>query len=377
MKKILFRKLLFDCLKFFLLTSISISAIVWVFQAVNYLDIMVEDGRNYIVYFKYTMLSLPKIISKISPFALFLSFFYVLSKYEENNELLILWSYGINKIQVINFFIKFSLLIMIFQIVFLSLIVPSSQDLARSTLRNSNINFFDNFLKPKKFNDIIKGVTIYSAQKDKNGKLKNIYIKKDSNQGEFEITYAKNGIIKNMNNAHVLVLYDGENISGKKDNLNTIGFSKSDFNLSILEPNTTTYKKIQENSSIDLFRCYTNLREDNKKKKFTKVANCSRENLHNVLGELYKRIIIPFYIPTLILISLFLILPSKESVNFLKFKIFTFLFGLIAIIFSESTIRFIDGSIISNIKILVIPIFLILILYLTIFYKFNLKYKKF
>ena len=96
-------------------------------------------------------------------------------------------------------------------------------------------------------------------KKDKNGKLQNIYIKKISSSGEFEVTYAKSGIIKNLNNTHVLVLYDGESISGKKDNLNTIGFSKSDFNLSMLEANTTTYKKIQENSSVDLFRCYENL----------------------------------------------------------------------------------------------------------------------
>ena len=378
MKKILFKKLLFDCLKFFLLTAISISTIVWVFQAVNYLDIMVEDGRNYLVYFKYTMLSFPKIISKISPFALFLSFFYTLSKHEENNELLILWTHGISKIQVINFFLKFSLLLMVLQIIFLSLIVPKSQDLARSTLRNSNINFFDNFLKPKKFNDIIKGVTIYSEKKDKDGKLKNIYIKKISSDGEFEITYARSGIIKNLNNTHVLVLYDGENISGQKDNLNTIGFSKSDFNLSMLESNTTTYKKIQENSSLDLFRCYKNLilKNSEKKKTFTEVANCSVENLHNVLGELYKRIFVPFYIPIIILVALLLILPSKESLNFFKFKIFIFIFGLFVIIFSETTIRFIDSSIISNIKILVIPLFFMLILYIIVLYKFNLKYRK-
>ena len=72
MKKILFRKILFDCLKFFIITIFGIGSIVWVFQAVNYLDIMVEDGRNYQVYFEYTILSFPKIISKIFPFVIFL-----------------------------------------------------------------------------------------------------------------------------------------------------------------------------------------------------------------------------------------------------------------------------------------------------------------
>ena len=114
MKKILFRKILFDCLKFFIVTMIGTSVIVWVFQAVNYLDIMVEDGRNYQVYFEYTMLSLPKIISKIFPFAIFISFFYIISKYENKNELIIFWTHGITKLQVINFFLKISLVFMIF-----------------------------------------------------------------------------------------------------------------------------------------------------------------------------------------------------------------------------------------------------------------------
>ena len=377
MKKILFRKLLFECLKFFFLSTISLSTIVWVFQAVNYLDIMVEDGRNYFVYLKYTIYSFPKIIGKICPFTLFLSFFYVFSKHEENNELLILWIHGINKIQVVNFFLKISFFIVLFQIFLLSVIIPKTQDLARSTLRDSDINFFDNFLKPKKFNDVIKGVTIYTGEKDDDGKLKNIYIKKVSNDGEFEITYARSGIIKKLNETNILVLYDGENINGKKDNLNTIGFSKSDFNLSMLESNTTTYKKIQENTLIDLFRCYENLIINNKNnnQKFTLVENCSLSNLHNVLGEMYKRIIVPFYIPIVILISILIILPTKESVNYFRFKIFTFTLGIFVIIFSETTIRFIESTIISNIKIFIIPIILILALYTVIFYKFKSNYK--
>ena len=93
MKKILFRKILFDCLKFFFIIIIGSSAIIWVIQAVNYLDIMVEDGRNFQVYFSYTVLTFPKIIGKIFPFAIFISFFYTISKYENKNELIIFWTH--------------------------------------------------------------------------------------------------------------------------------------------------------------------------------------------------------------------------------------------------------------------------------------------
>ena len=89
MKKILFRKLLLDYLSFVFLALISTSLVIWVFQAVNYLDIMIEDGRDYLVYINFSLLSFPKIFSKIFPFVLFFSIFYVTTKYEINNELII------------------------------------------------------------------------------------------------------------------------------------------------------------------------------------------------------------------------------------------------------------------------------------------------
>ena len=87
MKKLLYRKLLKDYLNFFLIALISSSLIIWVFQAVNFLDIMVEDGREYNVYINYSLLNFPKIISRLLPFVLFFSIYYVLSRYELNNEL--------------------------------------------------------------------------------------------------------------------------------------------------------------------------------------------------------------------------------------------------------------------------------------------------
>ena len=98
MKKILFRKLLLDCNIFFLISLVSASLIIWIFQAVNFLDIIVEDGRDFIVYLSYSLLNLPKIISKISPFAAFFSFYYVINRYEVNNELIIFWNFECTKL---------------------------------------------------------------------------------------------------------------------------------------------------------------------------------------------------------------------------------------------------------------------------------------
>ena len=373
MKKILFRKLLIDYLSFFLIALLGSSIVVWVFQAVNFLDIMIEDGRDYTIYINYSLLNFPKILSRLYPFVLFFSIFHITSKFEYNNELLILWNFGVNKIELINFIFRFSLILMIVQIIFSSLIIPKSQDLARSFLRSSTVNFFGNFIKPQRFNDTIKDVTIYSERKDNEGNLFNLYLKKQIDQNNFQITYAKKGVFKEFNNIPVLVLFDGATITGKNDKITNFSFSKSDFPLNNFSSNTTTYKKTQELSSFKLLKCLQLL---NSKKKVDekKIENCSKENLQNIYKELYKRFLIPFYIPLLVLIPFLLILSSKESSNYSKLKIITFLIGLFFIIFSETTVKIISNIYFKNLLISLIPFFLLIFLYLLFFKKTHFKH---
>ena len=374
MKKILFRKLLTDYMIFFSISLFSASIIIWVFQAVNFLDIMIEDGRDYMVYLNYSLLNFPKILSKLFPFVLFFSLFYVTIKYETNNELMIFWNFGINKIELINFIFKISIIMMIVQIFLTSFVVPKSQDLARFFLKTSSVNFFGNFIKPQRFNDTIKGVTIFSESKDSNGNLYNLYLKKEIDQNNFQITYAQKGFFNEINNIPILVLFNGETITGKNNDITNFSFSKSDFPLNNIKSNTTTYKKTQEISSINIARCIYNIyfvKVIKNENKILNIENCSVKNLENILKEFYKRIIIPFYIPVLMLIPFLLIISSKENINYSRIRLMTFLIGLFFIIFSETTIRLISETFFSNFTIASIPIITFLILYIFYFKKFN------
>jgi len=380
MKKILFRKLLYDCLIFFLITLFSASIIIWVFQAVNFLDIMIEDGRDYWVYFSYSLLNLPKTVSKLFPFALFFSFTYILSKYELNNELMIFWNFGISKIDLINFFVKFSFILFLFQVLFTSILVPKSQDLARNFIRGSSFNFFENFIKPKRFSDGVRGLTIYSEEKDKNGIYKNVYLKKKIDPLNFQITYAKNGYFKKIGSNPILVLLNGETISFDNGKVTIFKFSESDYNLNNSTSFTITRIKTQEMSTINLVKCLEYLYDlgtINIDKNNFKLNNCSIKNSANVVKEFYKRFIIPLYIPVLMMVSLLLIINSKENINYIKQRIYIFLLGVIIIIFSETTLRFISKDLFENIKIVIIPLILIIFFYLIFlkYLKINLSKK--
>ena len=369
MKKIIFRKLLLDCLTFFFLALFGISTIIWVFQAVNYLDIMIEDGRNYYVYFYYTLLNFPKIIGKILPFALFFSFSYTFIKYETNNELIIFWNHGVNKLSIVNFFFWASILIMVIQILLLSFIVPKSQELARAKLRTSDIDYFEGLIKPKKFNDTIKGLTIFAEDKNNNEEFKNIYIKKKKEKKGFQITFAKKGVFELKGNKRVLVLYDGQTLTQNGENITNFNFSKSDFGLSNMDSHLVTYEKIQDQSTLTLISCMQSI--------FVKkndIVNCKSPKI--IYKEFFKRIINPLYLPLLILVSLLLILNTKENQKYNRNKYFIFLVGFGIIILSESSLGYIANEIKKNISILILPLILTLIIYLIFIYKLKLSSKK-
>ena len=378
MKKILYRKFLLDCLLFFLISIISTGVIIWVFQAVNYMDIIIEDGRTYSIYLYYSLLNFPKIISKILPFAFFFSFSYVIAKYELNNELLIYWNFGINKISFINFFFTFSLFIFLIQIIFTSFVVPYSQNTARSLIRTSDYDFVSNFIKTKKFNSTINNLTIFTESKDIEGNFRNIYIKRVTDKNSFQIIYAKKAtLIENQNNP-LLELYEGENTNFFNNRITSFSFSKSEFNLSSFTTNTILVKKTQEHKTNELLECIKVLTDKNLNNNIQikeKVRNCEFKNLDNILAELYKRLIIPLYLPALMLVSLFLIVHSKEKINYSRYRLIIFLIGFFLIVFSESTLKFVDKSLYNNLLIGSMPLIIILFLYIYIISKLNYKKK--
>jgi lipopolysaccharide export system permease protein len=374
MKKIVYKKISKDCVNFFILVIFAISIIIWVLQAVNYLDFVIEDGHGFLVYFKYTLLSFPKIISRIFPFAIILAFSYILLKYEIKNELVIFWNFGIKKINFINFFIKFSLWFVLVSLLLNAVITPFTQDKARSFIRSSNLDFFESILKPKKFIDVIENLTIYFDEKGKNGELINIFLNEKTNINNSQTTFAKTATINVKDNTKILTLYDGKSINVINGNISKFEFSKTDYNISKFSSNTIMHQKTKENTTIDLIRCSLFFNDSIKNKNVIKINNCVSSNLENIYKELYSRLIKPLYITFLISIALLLILKSKSdpTFNINKYKIY--LFAFLFIIFLESSSKFINTNMIQNLFLSILPIFFTLFIYL--YFLIKLKVSK-
>ena len=371
MNKLIFRKLYFDIFTFFILSCLAITSIVWVAQGVNLLDIVTEQGHSFRVYFVYLLLSLPKIFSKLIIFAYFLSLFIVISRYENNNEILVFWINGIKKITFVNFIFKVSFIFVVIQLLFNVLIVPYTQNLAQSYLKSSSIDFFPKLIQEKKFSRVSNRLNIFVEKYEDNGFLKGIYIKENLKNGGNKIIIARKGKL-NQNDGYNFQLYDGKIINLDKSGNFNLGFAETTYQLSDINFKTRKGKKLGEIESSFLFYCLKkniNNRKNNS-------LRCGEKNsflIKDIYEEVYKRIINPIYIIILSLISSLVILKAKiiRIAKLAKFLIF--FLGFTIIVMSELTYKLINLSIQFEVISLLLPIILILIFYFYILIKSNFR----
>ena len=380
MNKLIFRKFSLDIVNFFLISSFSITFIIWIVQAVNFLDLVSDDGHSLGIYFYYVSLNFPKIFSKTIIFVFFISIFYIINKYDNSNELIVFWTNGIKRIQVINFLLRFSILFLILQLILNIFVVPKSQNLARNFIKESNIDFLPKLISEKKFINVVKNLTIFVEEYEKDGELKKIYINEKIETGKSKIIVADKGRIKKKNNRYILRLYNGGITNINKDKTFAINFSETDYDLSNFSTKTVTRSKIQEIDTLVLFNCIEGMiveKNLNEKKIIQNSRNkiCNTRTVKSVVEELYKRIILPFYTLVISLIGASLIINPRSSFFIKSHKLNIFLIGCLVIILSQISLNYFFVSNIMLYFVVLQPLILVLFyyLFLNIFNNFKLN----
>ena len=373
MNKLIFRKLASDVLSFFVVASLSITLIVWVIQAVNFLDIVSEDGHSLKIYFSYTILNLPRIFSKVLIFIFFISAFYIINKYEENNEILVFWTNGIKKISFINFLFRFSFFFVILQLVLNILIVPYTQNLGRTYLKNSNIDFLPTLISEKKFINVFNNLTIFVGKYNYNGIIDKIFINEKIDNKSSKVIIAEKAKIIKLDEKYKIKLLNGSIANINENNIYNINFKETEYDLSKFTTKSITHPKIQEISTLDLIRCYLDY---NPNKIYEIYDVCRSRQLKSISEEIFKRFIIPLYIFILSLIASSLVLKPKKNFLLKYHKFFIFILGFLIIVISQISFKFISQSKNIDLFVISIPIILISSYYIFLILKTKSKFKK-
>ena len=339
MKKTIYKYFFYEFVIYFTVTLFALAAVVWTVQAVNYLDLVTEDGHAFITYFYYSLLTLSKVLTKLIPFCFLTAIILTIIKFERDNELIVLWTSGLNKIHVVNLIFRISVLVMLLQLLLTNIFNPTLLNFSRTLLKNSQLQFIPSLLKEKQFNDAVDGLTIFIEKKDENQIYKNIFIRDDGKilskiAGSSSSTiFAKSGHMSEDEKS--LILYNG-NIQKLNDDgdVNIIQFQKTTLNLSGISTKGISEPKMQETPTMQILRCLTqnNIARHN--------CDDSKKSMMDTKIEINKRFGMPIYIPLISLISCFLLTSRKDKKMFYLNKYIYFFVGVLILILAEIIVRY-------------------------------------
>ena len=366
----IYQNFLKEIVKNFLVILFGLSLIAITVKAVNFLDLIVENGYSIYTYFTYTILNFFGVLTRFIPFSFLLALFLFIIKQITENEFTILWTSGVKKLQVVNLFLITSFFIIIVYLLLSSLITPLSLNKSRLLLTKDGFNSFLPTIKVKQFSDSFKGFT-FMVEKKINNQIENVFIHDQSdilknlttkNQSTNSTTIiSSKGIVEEKR----MILFDGY-ILTEKNNLenNLIKFEQLNVSLKNLKNNIIEQPKLQETSTITLVRCFFN---DSK----VKFLDCKKDSKTELTSTLNRRFSLPLYLPVVALICSFLLVKSTHKKKLFINKYTIFLFSFIVLLYSELMIKFTGMSKINSIIFIMTPIIFSPILYLILISKFK------
>ena len=370
LKNKIYQSYFLEIFKTFLTIVIGLSLIALTVRAVNFLELVVDNGYPIFTYFLYSFLNLFGIIPKFIPLAFFISIIIFLVKHIEDNEFIILWTSGIKKIQVVNLVLYSSLSVLIFYIILSAFLTPTALNKSRQLLSQDQLNSFLPTIRPQQFSDSFKGFTFIVDKKidnevnnlfihDTGNNFKNLSSNVDSVSSTTII--AEKGIINNRN----MFLVNGQIISSKKNNnIEIVDFKQLDINLGNLTTTTIKIPKLQELNTLKLLSCVL--------KNSSKDNFCTLESKKEIIPNLIRRLVLPFYMPTLALLCSFLLIKNNMNSSI---KFFIFLVNFLLLVSTELFIRYTGLNQQIRFVYIIFPFISAIIFYFFLIYKFKINHK--
>ena len=357
-----------EIFKTFLTILFALTIIAWTVRAVNFLDLIVENGYPVLTYFQYSFLNLFGILTKFIPLSFLLAMSIFTVKQMQENEFVILWTSGVRKVEIVHLFLMVSVFTTLFYLIFSIFITPTALNKSRQLLSDQKLSSFIPTIRVQQFSDSFSGLTFIVDEKIGN-QVKNIFLQDNSNilknitavnnsKGTNTIIASK-GIVEEKK----MILFDGQIISSQSinDENDIIKFKQLNIDLENLESRMIKSPKIQETSTLKLIQCIKN--------NFSEGLNCKENSKKDILPSINRRIVLPFFIPVITLLSSMLLIKSRRKYLFNKFSIFAYSF--LILLYAEIVIRYTGLSENLNRFFILSPLIFLSTIYFFIKYKFS------
>lgn len=218
----------------FALVLISLTAVIWVTQALRDIDIMTSQGQTILVFVGITGLIIPLLVLVIAPIALLIATAHVLNKLSTDSEIIVMNAAGMSPWILFRAFMSVAIVVSIIVMSISAYFAPKGLRMLRDWLTEVRANVVSTIVQPGRFTPIEAGVTIHIRERRANGQLVGIFLDDRRNPDERMTVVAERGDLLDNDNGTFLVLQSGvvqRQQVGKKDPA-MVAFDRYAFDLS-------------------------------------------------------------------------------------------------------------------------------------------------
>ena len=197
-------------------------SVIWLSQSFKIMKLIIDKGASIFDFFILSSYSFPNWLIIALPFGTFAGCMISYFKLENDKEIVVMKSAGLNFIGISTPAILISLISSTILLINVHLILPSSYNsfkVLQNDIRNSSTSIK---IKDNLFVDLNSNQTIFIQKLNTKNYFEEIFIQDRRNSEKVIELFAKNGFIEYLNNQIIIYMNNGTRISTNKENISTI-----------------------------------------------------------------------------------------------------------------------------------------------------------
>lgn len=187
----------------------TLAGIAWVTQALRRFDLVTAKGQAIAVYLGLTMLSMPRVLGVVAPFALVVALVLVLQRLQADSGIVAITAAGVSQRRFALPFVGAALTVAVFIATLAFWLSPTASRSVYDMMQTVRADIVANVIQPGRFTQVDAGLTFHIRNRDGDGSLLDLFIV-DDRSPEFSYTYsAKRGRVAEVMGRSMIVMEQG------------------------------------------------------------------------------------------------------------------------------------------------------------------------
>jgi lipopolysaccharide export system permease protein len=193
----------------FLVVCASVTALMWITQALRDVDLMTNQGQSIFVFIGLTSLIIPLLLLIIAPLALMIAVAHVLNKLANDSELIVMNAAGMPPWHLFRPFLAVGIVVSLLVAAISAYVSPWGLRELRLWANQIRADLVSHIVQPGRFTSLDGKLTLHIRERRPNGQLLGIFIDDQREPKERATILAEQGDILKNENSMFLVLENG------------------------------------------------------------------------------------------------------------------------------------------------------------------------